>query len=213
MRSRVYLSIAVALVACEPVLLGHSALATSDIAVVACLLVLVVEFRAGREGAWPRRLLLPAILYGLAILAKASALVYGPLFLLTVEAERLWCVHDRRPISREIIRSSLLDLLIIGAGGLGFTFLYCGSDWTTERTFIEWAQTLPPGKFHDVMRWTADHLRIFTNAARALLNKSNIISAGTAPSFSVTNIRERSGFTFPSRSRSKRRYRCSPFRW
>jgi len=173
--------IAVALLACEPVLLGHSALATSDIAVAACLLVLVVEFRAGRGGAWPRRLLLPAILYGVAILAKASALVFGPLFLLTVEAERLWCVRDRLPVSREIIRSSLLDLLVIGAGGLGFTFLYCGSDWTTERTFIEWAQTLPPGKFHDVMRWTADHLRIFTNAGEGLAQqiKHNFRGHGT----------------------------------
>ena len=170
--------IAVALLACEPVLLGHSALATSDIAVVACLLVLVVEFRAGRGGAWPRRLLLPAILYGVAILAKASALMFGPLFLLTVEAERLWYVPDRRPISREIIRNSLLDLLIIGVGGLGFTFLYCGSDWTTERTFIEWAQTLPPGNFTMSCGGQPTICGFSRMPARALLNKSNITFGG-----------------------------------
>lgn len=172
--------IAVALLACEPVLLGHSALATSDIAVAACLLVLVIEFRAGRNSKWPRRLLLPAILYGIAILAKASALVFGPFFLLTLEAERLWGIRDH-PISRENIRRSLLDLLVIGAGGLAFTFLYCGSDWTTERTFIEWAQTVPPGKFHDLMLWTAEHLRIFTNAGEGLAQqiKHNIRGHGT----------------------------------
>src|SRR4029077_4903462 len=48
------------------------------------------------------------------------------------------------------------------------TFLYCGSDWTTERTFIEWAQTLPVGKVHDAMLWISEHFRIFTNAGDGL---------------------------------------------
>ena len=48
------------------------------------------------------------------------------------------------------------------------TFVYCGSDWTTEPTFIEWAQTLAPGILHDAMVWTSEHLRIFSNAGEGL---------------------------------------------
>jgi hypothetical protein len=48
------------------------------------------------------------------------------------------------------------------------TFLYCGSDWTTERTFVEWAQTLKPGAPHDTMLWISQHLKIFTNAGEGL---------------------------------------------
>jgi len=162
--------IAVALLACEPVLLGHAALATSDIAVATCLLVLAVEFRAGRESRWPRRVVLPAVLYGLAVLAKASALVFGPLCLLSIEVRRIWWAgkFPDNAAARESMRRSLFDVAKIMIGGLAVTFLYCGSDWTTERTFIEWAQTLPAGKFHDAMLWTSEHLRIFTNAGEGL---------------------------------------------
>ncbi|HEY4283261.1 MAG TPA: hypothetical protein VGM62_09360 [Chthoniobacterales bacterium] len=176
--------IAVALLACEPVVLGHAALANSDIPVTACLLVLAVEFRAGRESKWPRRVLLPAILYGLAILAKASALVFGPLCLLAIEGERLWrtgVFSKGSAALRDTIRGTVVDVAKIVAGGLGVTFLYCGSDWTTERTFVEWAQTLPAGKLHDAMLWTSQHLRIFTNAGEGLVQqiKHNIRGHGT----------------------------------
>jgi hypothetical protein len=176
--------IAVALLACEPVVLGHAALANSDIAVTACLVSLAVEFRAGRESRWPRRVLLPAVLYGLAILAKASALVFGPLCLLAIEVERSWRTGTFPKDSatlRDAIRRSLADVAKIVIGGLAVTFLYCGSDWTTERTFIEWAQTLPAGKWHDAMLWTSEHLRIFTNAGEGLVQqiKHNIRGHGS----------------------------------
>ena len=163
--------IAVALLACEPVLLGHAALATTDIAVAACLLAMAFEFRAGRGSRWPRRVALPAVLYGAAILAKASALVFGPLCLLVIEIERAWCdgAFTGGPSAlRERARVFWHDVWKIMAGGLALTFLYCGSDWTTERTFIEWAQTLPAGTLHDTMLWIAGHLRIFTNAGEGL---------------------------------------------
>ncbi len=163
--------IAVALLACEPVLLGHAALATTDIAVAAFLLALAFEFRAGRGRRWPRRVALPAVLYGAAILAKASALVFGPLCLLVIEFERAWREGPFQGGAngwRERARLFWRDAWKIMAGGLALTFLYCGSDWTTERTFGEWAQTLPPGTFHDTMLWIAGHLRIFTNAGEGL---------------------------------------------
>lgn len=172
--------IAVGFLACEPVLLGHAALATSDIAVTACLVVLAVEFQKGREGSALRRILVPAILYGLAILTKASALVFGPLCLFAIAAERTWR-GDRPDGSRAIFKRSFLDIILILAGGLLVTFLYCGSDWTTERTFVEWAEKLSVGRWRGLMQWTAEHLRIFTNAGEGLAQqiKHNIRGHGT----------------------------------
>ena len=79
----------VALLACEPSFLCHAALATTDIAITACLLALVYHFATGRDKPWLSRALVPAIWFGLALLAKASALVYGPVCLLVVGLEHL----------------------------------------------------------------------------------------------------------------------------
>ena len=78
----------VALLACEPSFLANAALATTDIAVSACLLALVVHFRAGRDGPWLRRVGWPTLWFAAAILAKASGLVFGGICLIVIEAER-----------------------------------------------------------------------------------------------------------------------------
>jgi hypothetical protein len=176
--------LAVLLIACQPVLLGHAALATTDIAVTACLLVLAFEYSAGRGRRWPRRVALPAVLYGIAILAKASALVFGPLLMMVIELERAWrdgALSGGVNAWRERAWPIWNDLRKIIAGGLAFTFLYCGSDWTTERTFVEWAQTLPAGPLHDTMLWISMHLKIFTNAGEGLAQqiKHNFRGHGT----------------------------------
>ena len=166
--------IAVALIACEPVLLGHAALATSDIAVTACLLALTVEFYRGRERSWIQRVLLPAVLLGVAILAKASALVFGPLCLLTIETCRIYNQRDslgHGDKRGQYIKRSVLDLIWIVIGSVLVTFLYCGSDWKTEPTFIDWARTLPAGKMQGAMLWISEHLRIFTNAGEGLVQQ------------------------------------------
>ena len=80
--------LAVALLACEPTFLANAALATTDIAIAACLLALVYHFRAGRDGRWPRRVGWPALWFAAAVLAKASGPVFGGLCLIVVEAER-----------------------------------------------------------------------------------------------------------------------------
>src|SRR5213076_3194197 len=72
----------VAALACEPNLLAHAALATTDVAVSACLLALVYHFHARRDG-------LPLFWFGAAVTAKASGLVFGGLCLLIVELLRL----------------------------------------------------------------------------------------------------------------------------
>src|SRR5437773_11079914 len=80
--------LAVALMACEPSLLAHASLATTDIAVTACLLALAYHFHGGREAGWWRRIAVPAVWFGAAVLAKASGLVFGLLILLVIECSR-----------------------------------------------------------------------------------------------------------------------------
>src|SRR5205085_8355170 len=81
--------LAVTLLACEPVLLGHASLATADVALSACLLALVFHYRAGRAAGWRRRLVLPAFWFGMTCLAKASGPVFAVVCLLVVEGEYL----------------------------------------------------------------------------------------------------------------------------
>jgi hypothetical protein len=184
--------LAVAVLACEPSLLAHASLATTDIAVTACLLALFYHFRTGRDGSWWRRLGLPALWYGLAILAKASALVYGPICLVVIEIERLaragaFACPPGTAWPRRLIHAwkqtqpGRRDLLRIGMGGLLLTFLYCGSDFKPEPTFIEWAHGLPEGPPASVMIWVSENLRIFSNAGEGLIRqiKHNMHGHGT----------------------------------
>jgi hypothetical protein len=79
--------LAVAFVAAEPMLLAHASLATTDLAVTACLLAMVYHYRTGRDARWFRRVAVPAFWFGATVLAKASGLVFGPVCLLVVELE------------------------------------------------------------------------------------------------------------------------------
>lgn len=126
--------LAVALLACEPTLLAHAGLATTDIAISACLLALVYHFRAGRNSGWVRRVALPALWFGLALLSKGSALAFGPICLLAVEIERLIrsnFVRVPKPMTlglkgcgRQVL-GSILDGGQILLGGLSLAMLYC----------------------------------------------------------------------------------------
>ena len=53
--------LAVALLASEPALLAHASLATTDLAVTACLLAFVYHYRTGRGKGWVWRIALPAL--------------------------------------------------------------------------------------------------------------------------------------------------------
>lgn len=174
--------LAVALIAWEPVFLAHASLATSDVAVTACLLALFFEFRAHRDSRWPKRILLPAVLYGIAVLVKASALAFGVIGMVAIEVERLVAAGALRDWRLHLVavRPFLRDATCIVAGGLFLTFLYCGSDWKTEPSFIAWAQTLGPGAGREVMLWISEHLSIFSNAGEGLVQqiKHNIRGHG-----------------------------------
>jgi hypothetical protein len=158
--------LAVALLAFEPSLLGHAALATTDIAVAACLLAFVYHFRVHREAGWWKRVAWPALWCALATLAKASGLIFAGLCMLALEWER-GRAKSRTGIS--LLRNvAWRDLFQIGFLALGLVFLYCGCDWKAEPTFVAWAEGLPESLSKYCLVWIAKHLRIFSNAGVAL---------------------------------------------
>jgi hypothetical protein len=175
--------LAIVLLAAEPSLLGHASLATTDIAVTACLMALVYHGAVGREAGWWWRVAIPAVWYAAAVLAKASGLVFGPLCLVVVEVDRLARagafrsgVVTRSPWERLRnawwqLRPFRRDLVRIMGLGLVLVFVYCGSDWSAEPSFVVWAQSLPDGPTGQTMRWIAEHLRIFTNAGQGLVKQ------------------------------------------
>ena len=154
---------AVAFTACEPNLLAHAALATTDIAVTAALLAFADALLRGRGHPWRRRVGVPGLWYGVALLCKASAVLFAPLILLVLA----W------PIARTwaATRPRLLDLLQMAGIAAALLFAYCGSDWQTERSFVKWADALPDGPGSGQVRCVARNLRIFPNAGEGLVQQ------------------------------------------
>jgi hypothetical protein len=130
--------LAIAWLACEPNLLAHASLATTDLSLTACLIALLAHYRAGRVKSWSKwrwRVGLPLLLVALTFLAKASAVVYVPIVLLAVEIERLGHTllfpkseDEFTALSHGIGRflgTGLLDGVQIIGGGIGLAVLYC----------------------------------------------------------------------------------------
>ena len=176
--------LAVAWLAFEPNLLAHASLATTDIAVSACLLALVYHFRTGREAGWIHRVGLPTFWFAASVLSKASGLVFGPLCLLAVEIERIarsspfnrltgtssgWRTRLREWLDR--LRPFRRDLVQVILCGLILVFVYCGSDWRQEPSFVAWARGLPDGATGRTMVWLAENLRVFPNAGYSLVRQ------------------------------------------
>jgi hypothetical protein len=150
---------ATALLACEPNLLAHATLATTDIALTAGVLAAVYRFAAGRDGSWWRRVLVPGVAAGLAVACKASAVTYVPLACL--------CLVPLCPRGRGVKGEGVATVLVAAVT----LFLVCGTDWRTEPAFIKWANTLPDDATGVAVRWTADHLHIFPNAGEGLVQQ------------------------------------------
>lgn len=183
---------AVGLIAADPNFLGHAALATTDIAVVACLLALVYHFHHGQGCSFRRRVLIPGIWYGLAVLAKGSGMVFGVQIVLVLGIWHLYHTGALLPAGVSTYRQTLVhvwhagyplrkDLCWIMLIGFVVAFAYTGSDWTTEHTFVEWADSLPDGTTKSVLLPVSQHLRIFPNAGEALMQqvKHNLRGHGT----------------------------------
>jgi hypothetical protein len=184
--------LAVGFVGADPNLLGHATLATTDISVVACMLGLVYHAYHGRDRTGWRRVVVPGLWYGLATLAKASGMVFGAQALIVLGLDHLIRTGRLTPPAGSSIPQMVrfvwhagypfrTDLVRTAAVGFAVVFLYCGSDFRTERTFVEWADSLPEGMLRDVMGPTSRNLKVFPNAGEGLLQqvKHNIRGHGT----------------------------------
>ena len=171
--------LAVAFVGCEPVLAAHAGLATTDVAVTACLVALVYHYHRSRGRGWWRGIAWPACWFALAILAKASGLVFGVLCLWALEADACgW--WRRRDAGATSFRSSLCNLMQIGTLGMILMLLYCGSDWQVQASFVAWARSLPEGPLGRTTVWLAEHLCLFTNGGEGIVRQvtHNVRGAG-----------------------------------
>jgi hypothetical protein len=189
--------LAVALLACEPSLLAHASLATTDVAITACLLALLYHFHVGRGAGWLRGVGLPMVWFAAAVLAKASGLVFGPLCMAVVALDAAlrksgdetspatratWWPRRLVAAVRQVFVSSKRDMVQIVGGGLVLVLLYCGSDWRVETSWVKWARDLPDGPGARSMLWLAEHACIFSNGGEGLVQqiKHNIRSHGGA---------------------------------
>jgi hypothetical protein len=165
--------LSVAFLACEPNLLAHAGLATTDLAVTACLLAFWVHFRAGRGGPWRYRVGVPAVWFAVAVLAKASAVAFGGIGMIVLEVDhRLRAAGGTRPLGTAVAallgRRFWVDSIQIVLLGFVLVFVYCGSDRQASPEFVAWAKALPEGRMHDAMLWWSENLCIFSNAGSAL---------------------------------------------
>jgi hypothetical protein len=169
----------VLLIASEPNMLAHAALATMDIAITASLATFVYHYQTGRDGNWRRRVVIPGLCYGFAMLTKASAMMFVPIAMFAFDQFRQLSAAWSRASGdslKEWIRLYWNDLAIFPRSfwkilGIGFlsTFVYCGSDWQQERSFIVWSEKLPNDMLRGAMTPIAENLRIFPNAGSALV--------------------------------------------
>jgi hypothetical protein len=169
--------LAVALIACDPNLLAHASLATTDVASTACLLVLVYHAWHGQGRGWGRRVLVPGLCYGLAIQAKASGMVFG---MEAMAVLGLWHLARTGQLAGGAgVRGRLAhlwratsglrrDLVQTGLIGFAFVFAYTGSDWKPDAGLVKWADRLPDGPLKEVMGPASRELRVFTNAGEGL---------------------------------------------
>lgn len=165
--------LAVMILACEPNLLAHACLATTDIAVSAALLGLFYYARRGRGRSWGWRVGLPAICFAVAVLAKASGLVFG---ILGLGALELFARCDEGTGGKKLLcfrtwSSFLRDLVQVAGLGLLLVFFYCGCDWQPEPSFLRWARGLPEDAYRPALTWLAENLRIFSNAGEAIVRQ------------------------------------------
>jgi len=180
--------LAVLLMACEPSLLAHAALATTDLSVTAALVALAYHFWIGRERSWGWRVGLPALWFGLAALCKASGPVFGVLLLLTLEGFRRLLPRPVKATTMPLgtmqadpvqatARPSpeqptfLHDAVQIVLLGTLLLFAYCRSDGQPQADALRWAENQPPGPARDLAVRVVSVVRIFPNAADGFLRQ------------------------------------------
>jgi hypothetical protein len=171
--------VAAGLLGFDPNLQAHARLATTDIAITAAVLLATEVFLATRPFRWGLRIGLPGGAYAIALLCKASAMMFVPIVLAVLGAGLCWNEPDRL----RQLRRLFLDLLGIGCVGFAGMMLYVGSDWKPEPSFIKWTRQLPdstPGVAE--LRTLAQELRIFPNGLEGIVQqiKHNFRGHGTS---------------------------------
>ena len=172
---------AVALIACEPNLLAHATLATTDISVSACLLAFCYHFQDGRGKTWKKRVGLPTLWFAALVLCKASGLVFGILCMLAIAYTPSSSVKQKEDTSAPLLEQPVASYLrlrfllkdmswIVGLGTL-LVFVYCGSDWQPYAGLVRRAHALPVGTKQIVLTWLADHLRLYANASDGVVRQ------------------------------------------
>jgi hypothetical protein len=153
---------AAAFMAAEPSLLAHASLATTDTAFTALVVAFGWALSRGQARRWWRRVGVPGAVCGLALLSKASAVVFVPAVMVAV------ALASRRKHSPEA-RTALAwsDAAQIGAIGMAAAFLYCGTDGERSEALVSWATT-QSGWWAGGLQFAADRLRIFSNAGEGV---------------------------------------------
>jgi hypothetical protein len=133
---------AVAVLSVEPSFLGHAGLAATDVASAACLLALAFHYRTARDRPGWRGWVAPVCWCALALLAKASAVVYAPICLMAAECDYrlragLFAGLSWRQRMGQLVQAARR---VVAVAGLGFILasLYCSPD---------------PGHGHGVLRY------------------------------------------------------------
>lgn len=169
--------LAVMLLATEPNFLGHACLATTDISVTALTIIFIYYYVTGRDGSRWRRWVLPGILYGLAMSAKASALTFVPLVMFANELPR-WKAQGlfQRPVAGSRLRHlwrgtsdfrwHFAKMLTVGTI---VVWGYCGTDWKPQPSFVKLANNMTDETWQPVVAWLARNLAIFPNAGEGLV--------------------------------------------
>jgi hypothetical protein len=120
--------IAAGLIAADPSFLAQAALATTDTPLPATLMAFTLVVYTGRGGNTLQRVIFPGIWFGVAVLTKISALLYGGVIILSLEvlyrfssgalarpagaSTRTWAVHAIGVAARSII--AVAAVIVIG---------------------------------------------------------------------------------------------------
>lgn len=134
--------LSLAFLATDPSLLGHATVATTDLSVAALGMTLTFHTLAGWHASWPRRILLPGVLYGFLALAKASGILFGLVIVITIG---VWML--RSDPSRSLVRKCaniVVRTLLIGLLAALVSNLYCGFDKTSTGPVQQLLAKLPP---------------------------------------------------------------------
>ena len=154
-------------VALEPNLMGHAALATTDIAVTGCMIASLVgylkyQIAPTRWNWWET-----VFWWAISLFAKASALAFVPILIFSAELPSLvrqWRESSEKHAFWDRFRQVFSVWVRMGFTALFVTFLLCGSDFKQETTFVSWAKGLSEGPVRETMVWISENLRMFTNA-------------------------------------------------